>query len=99
MGGKLCASAGGRQCAVGGIELPGIIPRTFLPFLRVLVSWRVGGDTQNSDWPLLKPGLFVPTCGQRAPHRVAVGKSIRMKGSGALEKLSTRGKVVGIFRT
>lgn len=95
MGGKLCASAGGRQWAVGGIELPRIIPRTFLPFLRVLVSWRVGGDTQNSAWP----GLFVPTCGQRAPHRVAVGKSIKMKGSGALEKLSTRGKEVGIFQT
>lgn len=88
----MCAAAEGRQWAIEGIGLPRIIPRTFLPFLRLLVSWRVGGDTQNSDWPLLKPGLFVPTCGQRARRRVAVGKSLEVKGGGAPGKLSTSTK-------
>lgn len=37
------------------------------------------------------------TCRPRAPCRVAVGRSIKVKGSGTLEKLSTSEEEVAIF--
>jgi len=67
VGRRLCASAGGRQWADGEMELPGIIPRTFLLFLRVLVDWRAGVDAQNRDWALLKPGFLCPCVGRELP--------------------------------
>lgn len=101
VGGKLCASAGGRQWANGEMESPRSIP-TFLPvpkdavvsFLSRLESW---SRYSEPGLTIAEQGLFVPTCRQRAPCRVAVERSVQMKGSGILEKLNPSEKGVGVY--
>lgn len=101
MGGKLCASAGGRQWANGEIESPRSIP-SFLPVPQdAVVSFpsRLESRSRYSEpgLTIAEQGLFVRTCRQRAPCRVAVERPVQMKGSGILEKLNPSEKGVGVY--